>query len=234
MGETPLREAGVPCALLPSPVPRPPSRYPRAIDLPPRRKQCQRQNHFLGRYTAVQKGSAVTALILAQLGGINEEAIVGGEQSVATGSPPRQPQHVFVREKQRLIRTLGAEIFAELVTQIGAGVALGVNRCRRVAMNRAVIGGEEHGDLPPRCLLQDAEERRPLEPLTGYLPEGDLVAGHFIQYLRLTAAVGEQVHEVEDEGAHSLGPDCRSEMALQLVGVGGGGDLLVAHGSFAA
>src|SRR3954465_4939637 len=105
--------------------------------LPSWSKQGQRQNHFLRRHAAVEERAAVPALVLAKLRRIDEEAVVGREQGVAAGAATRQPQHVLAREQQRLVRSLGAEVLAELVPEIGAGVALGVNRCRGVAVDRA-------------------------------------------------------------------------------------------------
>src|SRR6476659_10023868 len=95
--------------------------------LPPWSEQRQRQNYFLGRHAAVEERSAIAALILAQLRRINEETIIRREQSISAGAAPRQPQHVFVREQQRLIRPLGPQIFAELVAKVGTRVALGVD-----------------------------------------------------------------------------------------------------------
>src|SRR6266568_293286 len=77
----------------PSPVPPP------ATQLSARSEQRQRENYFFGRHAAVQERSAITALVLAQLGRIDEEAIAAGEQSVATGAATRQSQHVLIREQ---------------------------------------------------------------------------------------------------------------------------------------
>src|SRR4051812_726127 len=201
--------------------------------LPSWSKQGQRQNHFLRRHAAVEKGAAVPALVLAKLRRIDEEAVVGRKQGVAAGTAPRQPQHVLAREQQRLIGSLGAQVLAELVAEIGAGVALGVHGCRRVAVDRAVVGGEQHRDLSARSFLQHAEQRRALEPLSRYLPQSDLVARDLVKDLRFAPPVSQQVDEVEHEGADALGTDCGAEMSLELVGVCGRRDLLVADGGLA-
>src|SRR6202011_5005568 len=114
-------------------------------------EQRQRENYFLGRHAPVKERSAIAALVLAQLRRINEETVVGGEQRISAGAAPRQSQHVLARKQQRLVRTLGPQVFAEFVAEIGAGVALGVNGRRRVAVDGAVIGREQHRDLPARC-----------------------------------------------------------------------------------
>src|SRR6266536_4933232 len=98
-------------------------------------------------------------------------------------------------------------------------------------MDGAVIGGEQNGDATSRGLLQHAEKGGSLEPLPRDLTKSDLVARHLIENLRLAAAVGEKIHEGEDESADSLLPDRRSKMAFQLVGVRRGGDLLISHRS---
>src|SRR5580765_4544701 len=95
--------------------------------LPPWSEQRQRQNYFLRRHAAVEERSAIAALVLAQLRRIDEETIVGREQSIPTSSPTRQAQHVFIREQQRLLGSLGAQVFAELVAKVGARIALGVD-----------------------------------------------------------------------------------------------------------
>src|ERR1700687_1337743 len=197
--------------------------------LPARSEQRQRENYFLGRHAPVKERSAIAALVLAQLRRIDEEAVVGGEESISAGAAPRQSQRVLAREEQRLLRTLGAQILAELVAEVGAGVALGVHRCRRVAVDRAVIGREQHGGLSARRSLENADQRGPLEPLPSDLAERDLVTRDLVKDLRLAAAVGEKIHEVEHEGAHALGSNRGAKMPLEVVGVGGGRDLPIPH-----
>src|SRR5687767_6082024 len=160
-------------------------------------QQCEGQDDFFGRYSAVQKGAPVPALILTQLGRIHEEAITGGEQRVGSIALLRKLDRFLAGKEQRLLRTLGAQVFTELVPQVERGVPLGEHGSGRVAVDRAVIGREEHGDFAPRRLLQKAEQRRPLEPLPRDLPKGDLVARDLVQDLRFAASVGEQIHEVE-------------------------------------
>src|SRR5882757_6899344 len=162
--------------------PLPPSRFPLPA-LPAWRKQRQRQNHFLRRHAAVKERSAIPALVLAQLGRVDEETIVGRQQSISTRPATWQTQHILVREQERLVRALGAKILAELVSQIGARIPLGVNSRGSVAVDRAVIRRKKYGDLPPGCFLEHAEQRRSLEPLSRYLPKGDFVPRNFVQYL---------------------------------------------------
>src|SRR4030095_16992199 len=101
--------------------------------LPPWSEQRQREDYFLGRHATVQERSPVAALILAQLRRIDKETVIRGEQSVTAGAPARQPQHVVLREQQRLVRPLGAKIFAELVAEVGARIPLGIHSRGRVA-----------------------------------------------------------------------------------------------------
>ena len=194
-----------------------------------RRQQSERENHFLRRHAAVEERAAITALVLAQLGRIDEEAVVRREQRVAAGAASRKTQIVLVRERQRLLRTLGSQVLAELVAEICGRIALGEHCRRRVAVDRAVIGREQHRDLSARRFLQNAEQRRALEPLPRDLPQRDLVARDFVQDLRFAASVREQVDEVEDECAHAFAADRGAEVALELVGVLRGGDLLIAN-----
>src|SRR5207237_2834520 len=91
-------------------------------DLPARSEQRQRENYFFWRHAAVKERSAIAALVLAQLGRIDEEAIAAGEQSVATGAATRQSQHVLTREQERLIRPLCAQILTEFVAEIRARI----------------------------------------------------------------------------------------------------------------
>src|SRR6476646_10223991 len=46
--------------------------------------------------------------------------------------------------------------------------------------------------------------------------------------------MGQEVDEVEHERAHAFGPDRGAEVTLELVRVGGGGDLLIANGRLSA
>src|SRR5438045_517884 len=152
----------------------------RASGLPAWCKQRQRQNHFFGRDAAVQERPPIAALVLAELGWIDEEAIIRGEQRISARATTREPQHILAGKEQSLVGPLGAQILTELVAQIGAGVALGIDRRRSVAMNRAVIGRQQHGDASPRCFLQNAEQRRALEALPRYLAQRAFVLRDFL------------------------------------------------------
>src|SRR5262249_33386494 len=105
------------------------------------------------------------ALIFAQLGWVDEEAIPRGEQRVAAEAASRQPELVLLGEEQRLIGALGAEIFAELEAEIRGRVALCENSRRRLAVDGAVGRREKHRDAAARGLLEHRQQRRALEPL---------------------------------------------------------------------
>src|SRR5688572_30946038 len=104
-----------------------------------RRQQRDGQDALLGSHAAVQERSAIPALILAQLRRVDEETVRHCEQRVGAESPPRETQQILVREQQRLLRTLGAQVLAELVAEVRGRVPLGKDRCRRLAVNGPVI-----------------------------------------------------------------------------------------------
>src|SRR5688500_12874640 len=79
-----------------------------------RSQQRQRQNDLFGRHSAVQERAAIPALIFAQLRRVNEEAVTGREQRVRAVSFFRQLDRFLAGKEQRLLRTLRAEILAEL------------------------------------------------------------------------------------------------------------------------
>src|SRR4029079_1562553 len=107
--------------------------------LPFRREQRHGEDALLRRHATVQEGAAIPALILPQLGGIDEEAVPRGEQRVCPPAAARQLERILVPEQQREIGIFGPEILAELVAEVLRGVTLGEHRRRRVAVDGAVI-----------------------------------------------------------------------------------------------
>ena len=61
---------------------------------------------------------------------------------------------VGIAEHERLIRTLGANVLTELVAQIGRRITFGENSRRRVAVNGAMIAGDQHRNVSARRFLQ--------------------------------------------------------------------------------
>ena len=94
-------------------------------------------------------------------------------------------------------------------------------------MNRAVVAGDEHLHIAARRFLEHREERRAAEPLLRELPKRDLVARDLVEDRRFRAAVGEQIHEVEDERRYAIGRDDARDSPLDVVALGGCRDLLV-------
>src|SRR2546429_1801630 len=128
-----------------------PSRTPlsaRPLPAAARREQRDRQEHFFRRSAAVQERAAISGLILAQLGGIDEEAVRGREQEPHAETHARQAEGLQVLHDDRSLGILAAEIFAELVAQVGGRVALGVHRGGRLAVDRAVVRGGQHRYAP--------------------------------------------------------------------------------------
>src|SRR5687767_6233968 len=68
-----------------------------------RSQQRDRQNALFGGHATVQKRPAISALILAQLRGIDEEAVGHGEQRVGPEAAARKPQQILVRKEERLL-----------------------------------------------------------------------------------------------------------------------------------
>lgn len=128
-----------------------------------------------------------------------------------------------------MLRTLGAQILAELVAEIGRRVALREHRRRRLAVDGTVIARQEHRHLPARGLLEQREERGAAKPLARELPERDLVARDLVEDRGLASAMRQQVHEVEDERTDSFGRDRPADPALEVVGVVRRRDLLIAY-----
>ena len=97
-------------------------------------------------------------------------------------------------------------------------------------MQGTVIAGDHDRDIPTRRFLEQREQRRPLKPLLRDGPQGDFVARDFEQDHRLASAMREHVHEVEHERVNALTGDRTRQVSFEIVGVGGGGDLVIAHG----
>src|SRR5207302_753041 len=158
-----------------------PPRSPRTPPAAPRREQRDRQDHFFRRHATVQKRAAISGLIFAQLGGIDEEAVRGREQQPHAETHARQAEGLQVFHDDRGLGILAAEIFAELVPQVGGRVALGVHRGGRLAVDRAVVRGEQHRHAPALGLAQRRQHRGALEPRAREAPQGGLVAGDLVQ-----------------------------------------------------
>src|SRR5215475_11799814 len=88
------------------------------------REKGDRQNALLRRDAAVEERAAIPALIFPQLGRIDEKRVAGREQRVRAQPSARQAKRVFVREEQRLLRILGAQVFAEFVAEVLRRVSL--------------------------------------------------------------------------------------------------------------
>src|SRR5438128_1513731 len=147
----------------------------------PGREQGDREDHLFRRDAAVQERAAIAGLILAQLGGIHEEPVRGGEQQPDPEPHAREAEALQVLNQNRGFRVLALQVLAELVAQVRRGVALGVHRRRGLAVNGAVVGGEQHRHAPPLGLLQRREHRRALEPCAGETTPRRLVPRHIGQ-----------------------------------------------------
>src|SRR6266513_1953501 len=207
---------------------RPPA--PGSLGAAARCEQYDRQDHLFGRHAAVQERAAIPRLVFAQLRGVDEEPISRGEQQAHAEPHAREPERLQVFHGDRGLRVLAAQILAELVAQVRGGVALGVHRRGRAAVNRAMIGGEQHRDAAPLRLEQRRAHRRALEPGAGETPQRRLVARHLVQDRALGAPVRELVDEVEHERRHPVLGQVRREPAQQLAAVHRAEQLLVAHG----
>src|SRR5256884_1546893 len=161
-----------------------PSRTPlsaRPLPAAARREQRDRQEHFFRRSAAVQERAAISGLILAQLGGIDEEAVRGREQEPHAETHARQAEGLQVLHDDRSLGILAAEIFAELVAQVGGRVALGVHRGGRLPRGPALVPGGQHRYAPALGLAQRRQHRRALEPRAREAPQRRPVAGALLQ-----------------------------------------------------
>src|SRR5438046_1326763 len=168
------------------------------------REQGDGQDHFFRRDAAVQEGSAIAGLILTQLGGIDEEPVRGGEQQPDPEAHARETEPLQVLDQNRGLRVLTLQILAELVAQVRRGVALGVHRRRGLAVNGAVVGGEQHRHAPPLGLLERGEHRRALEPGAGEAAQRRLVPRHLVQDGALRPPVRELIHEIEHQRRNAV------------------------------
>src|SRR5262249_36172170 len=124
---------------------------------------------------------------------------------------------------------LGPQVFAELVAQVLRRVALGEHGGRRAAVDRAVVGRDQHADALARRFLQQGKQRRTAEPLLRQLAKRELVARDLVEDRRLGAPVRQQIHEVEYERRDAFRRDRPRETALEVVALGRSRDLLVAN-----
>src|ERR1051326_8580859 len=196
-----------------------PSRTPRSTGPPPataRREQGDREDHLFRRHAAVQKRAAISRLILAQLGGIDEEAVRRREQQPHAETHARQAEAFQLFHDDGGLGILAAEIFAELVAQVGGRVALGEHRGGRFAVDRAVVRREQHRHAPPLGLAQRRQHGGALEPRAREAPQGGLVAGHLVQDRALGPPVRELVHEVEYESRDPVLGEVRRQAAHQV------------------
>src|SRR5213594_1195159 len=119
----------------------PPSRSGAAA---PWREQRHGKDHLLGRDAAVQERTAVARLVLAQLGGIDEEGVRRREQQPHPQPHRRQAERLQVIDRDRGLGVLAPQILAELVPQVRGRVALCVHGGGGLAVDRAVVRGEQH------------------------------------------------------------------------------------------
>src|SRR5690349_24004342 len=162
----------------------------------PRREQRNRKDHLLGRDATVQERAPIARLVLAQLGGIHEEAIRCREEQAHPQPHARQAEALQVFDLDRRLRVFALQVLAELVPQVGGGVPLGVHGRRRLAVDRAVIGGQEDGHAPSLGLPECCEHRRALEPRAGEATQWRLVLRPLVADRAFRAAVCTWVHAV--------------------------------------
>src|SRR5207247_1121321 len=193
-------------------------------------EQGDREDDLLGRDPAVQEGAAIARLVLAQLGGIDEEAVRGREQHAYAEAEGREPPRLQVFDRNRGLWVFGAQVLAEFVAQVLRGVALGEYGGRRLAVDRAVVGGEQHGDAAALRLGESGAHRRTLEPRARQPAQRVRVACHLVEDRALGPAVCELVDEVEHQGRHAVLREVRRELAEQLRPVVRREQLLIAHG----
>ena len=91
------------------------------------------------------------------------------------------------------------EVLAELIAQVGIGVAVTDNLHRLAATYGAVVGGDDDAVVGLRQCLEELAHYSVAEPREGDAAVCGLVVGKLAHHLRLGAGVGEDVDEVDDD-----------------------------------
>ena len=107
----------------------------------------------------MKEGTAIAGLVLAQLRGIHEEAVAGGEQQPRARRARRQAVAQQVVDDDGGIVVLGLQVLPELVAQVAGGIPLGEDGGRGVTVNAAMVGGEQHRDPAALGFPQGIEQR---------------------------------------------------------------------------
>ena len=107
----------------------------------------------------MQERAAVAGLVLAQLGRVDEEPVGGREQQPHAEGHAGEPVCLQVLHGDGGVGVLRPQILAEFVSQVGGRVPFGVHGRRRLAMDRAMVGREQHRHPAPLGLLERREHR---------------------------------------------------------------------------
>src|SRR5215207_5926015 len=99
-----------------------------------------------------------------------------------------------------------------------------------MTMDRAVVGGEKHGNTPALRLTQGVPQGRALEPGPREIAERGGVAGHLEESGVLRAPVGELIDEVEHERRYAVLRQVGRQPLEQSFSIGCREDLFVVDG----
>ena len=91
------------------------------------------------------------------------------------------------------------EVLAELVAQVGVGVAVADNLDGLAAAYGAVVGGDDDAVVGLCQCLEELAHHSVAEPRQGDAAVCGLVVGQLTHHLRLSAGMGEDVDEVDDD-----------------------------------
>ena len=178
------------------------------------------------------EGVAVVGDIIIVVVGIGEE-VVARSKDVARRQVGRGQEGLGgVLDDKEVLGVIG-QILAQLVAQIGIGVAVADNLDGIGSPNATVVGGDDDAVV---SLCQQAEQigdDRMAEPRQGDGTVGRLVISQLAHHLRLSTGMGEHVDEVEDDDVEVVLLQ-RVQLLQQLVGLLRGVDLMIGEGVMAA
>ena len=142
------------------------------------------------------EGVLVVGHVVVVIVGIGKETVACGKDIAGADIGRRQMGLTWVLDDEEVLVVVG-EILAELVAEVGVGVAVADNLHWFAGAHRTMVGGYYHAIVAAGKQFEEFGDCRMAEPTEGDTAISRLGVGQLAHHLRLGAGMTEHVDEIE-------------------------------------